>query len=203
MAMTEEDPDLLGGISIGGGISFGRAARAKDREIEAFEATDEQGVAPEALWAAMRRSAAAVTVVTAAGEDGFAGITVSAFCLVSLEPPLVLVCLHADSQALDAIAASRAFAVTVLDGRQEFLAETFAGRAPRPDALFSTVRYRTALTGAPILDGGLAWLDCRLHATYPGGDHQIVVGQVVAAGVVGQQDDPLLYFGSQYRRLAP
>lgn len=198
-----EEPPAPGGASIGGGISFGRAARAKDRDVEAIEAADEQGVDAEALWATMRRAAAAVTVVTARGDEGYTGITVSAFCLASLEPPLALACLHAGSQALDAIEASGAFAVTVLSGRQEFLAETFAGRAPRPDPLFSSIRHRTLLTGSPILEGGLAWLECRLHAFYPAGDHTIVVGKVVAAGVAGDQDDPLLYFASQYRRLAP
>jgi flavin reductase (DIM6/NTAB) family NADH-FMN oxidoreductase RutF len=189
--------------SIGGGISFGRAARARDRDVEDLEVAAEQGVGAEALWATMRRTAAAVTVVTSRGDDGYAGITVSAFCLVSLEPPLVLACLHGGSQVLDAIASSGAFAVTVLGGRQEFLAEMFAGRAPRPDPAFSAIRHRTLVTGAPVLDGGLAWLDCRVHATFPGGDHTIIVGAVLAAGVAGGQDDPLLYFASQYRRLAP
>jgi flavin reductase (DIM6/NTAB) family NADH-FMN oxidoreductase RutF len=199
--MTQDD--WRGDISMRGGISIGRAARARDRDVEAFEAADEDGVEVEALWATVRRLASAVTVVAARGDEGFAGITVSAFCLVSLEPPLVLACIHAGSAALDAIEASGAFAATLLGGRQEFLAETFAGRAPRPDPSFGAIRHRVALTGAPILEGGLAWLDCRVEATYPGGDHAIVVGRVVAAGVAAGQDDPLLYFASQYRRLAP
>ena len=105
--------------------------------------------------------------------------------------------------AFVACTASGAFAATLLGGRQEFLAETFAGRAPRPDPSFAAIRHRFAVTGAPILEGGLAWLDCRVEATYPGGDHTIVVGRVVAAGVAADQDDPLIYFASQYRRLAP
>jgi len=114
-----------------------------------------------------------------------------------------LVCIHEQSQVLDAIIAGGAFAITALSSRQELLAEMFAGRAPRPDPSFSTIKHRVASTGAPILAGGLAWLDCRLHQVYPGGDHTIFLGTVVAAGVVASQDDPLLYFGSQYRRLAP
>jgi flavin reductase (DIM6/NTAB) family NADH-FMN oxidoreductase RutF len=198
---TEEEPTRPG-ISLGGGISIGRAARARDRDVEAIEVADERGVGAEALWAAVRRAAAAVTVVAARDDEGFVGITVSAFCLVSLDPPLVLACVHEGSQALGAILAGGAFAVTVLGGRQEFLAEAFAGRAPRPDPSFSAIPHRTLVTGAPVLAGGLAWLDCRLHASYPGGDHTIVVGRVVAAGVAGEHDDPLLYFASQYRRLA-
>ena len=151
----------------------------------------------------MRRCAGAVTVVTARGDEGYLGITVSAFCLVSLEPPLALVCIRQHSQVLDAIRASTAFAVTILSGRQELLAEMFAGRAPRPDGSFSGISYHTLLTGAPILDGGLAWLDCRLDQAHHAGDHTIFVGRIVGAGVAAEQDDPLLYFGSQYRRFAP
>ena len=188
--------------SIRGGFSVGRAARAKDRDLEQTAAADDSGVGGEALWASMRRFAAGVTVVTAVGEEGYLGITVSAFCLASLEPPLVLASINQHSQALEAIQASGAFAVTILGSRQELIAEMFAGRAPRPATDFSDLPHHSLLTGAPILSGGLAWLDCRLQQAISAGDHTIVLGLVVAAGAAAQ-DDPLLYFGSQYRRLMP
>lgn len=188
--------------TIQGGISFGRAARARDRAVEGLEVADAAGVPADALWAAMRRASAAVSVVTARGDEGLLGITVSAFSLLSLDPPLVLACIHAASPILDAVAASGAFALTILSGRQELLAEMFAGRAPRPDPAFGAIPHRVAATGAPLLEGGLAWLDCRLQQSFPGGDHTILVGMVVAAGVAADRDDPLLYFASQYRRLA-
>ena len=201
--MSEEDRSQRSG-SIQGAFSVGHTARAKlDRQIERLEVIAEDGVGQDPLWETMRRFAAGVTVVTAVGDEGYLGITVSAFCMVSLEPPLALVCIHEHSQILDAITASAAFAVTSLSSRQELLAEMFAGRAPRPDPAFSSIKHRTLVTGAPILQGGLAWLDCRLQQAYPGGDHTIFVGLVVAAGVAESQDDPLVYFGSQYRRLAP
>jgi flavin reductase (DIM6/NTAB) family NADH-FMN oxidoreductase RutF len=190
--------------SIQGALSFGRTARAKpDRPIEGLEVADESGVSSDALWSAARRFAAGVTVVTATSDEGYQGITVSAFSLVSLTPPLVLVCINEFSQLLDAIHSSGAFAATILSSRQELLAERFAGRAPRPDSNFSEIAHRTLLTGAPVFDGGLAWLDCRLQQVIPAGDHTIFLGTVVAAGVSEGQDDPLIYFGSQYRRLAP
>jgi flavin reductase (DIM6/NTAB) family NADH-FMN oxidoreductase RutF len=201
MASTEDSPQ--GGASIQGGFSFGRAARARDRDVAALDAADPAGVDRDSLWAAARRFAAGVAVVTAVGDAGYLGITVSAFSLVSLDPPLALVCIHAGSSMLDAIQSSGAFAMTILGGRQELLAEIFAGRAPGPDPSFSGLPHRTLLTGAPILEGGLAWFDCRLEQAHSGGDHTIFVGRVVAAGVAEGQDDPLLYFGSQYRRLAP
>jgi flavin reductase (DIM6/NTAB) family NADH-FMN oxidoreductase RutF len=196
-------PDDKGGGTIGGGFSIGRAARAKDRDLEPIEAADNSGVDGDSLWAALRRFAAGVTVVTAVDDEGYLGITISAFCLVSLDPPLVLACIHADSQLIDAIPAAGAFAITILSSRQELIAEIFAGRAPRPDSAFSSIPHYTLSTGAPILAGGLAWLDCRLQQALPAGDHTIFLGTVVAAGAAEGRDDPLLYFGSQYRRLSP
>ena len=191
--------------SIQGVFSIGHAARAKaERWIEGREVVAEGGIDQEALWATLRRLAAGVTVVTAVGDGGaYVGITVSACCLVSLEPPLVLVCLHTGSQVLEAILVQRAFAVTVLSSHHELLAEMFAGRAPRPDPAFSRIKHRALVTGAPILEDGLAWLDCRLWQATPAGDHMILIGTAVAAGVTAGQDDPLVYFGGQYRRLAP
>jgi flavin reductase (DIM6/NTAB) family NADH-FMN oxidoreductase RutF len=202
--MSSTDDTSHSSSSIQGALSFGRTARAKpDRTIEGLEVADESGVSSDALWSALRRFPAGVTVVTATSDEGYQGITVSAFSLVSLTPPLVLVCINEFSQLLDAIQASGAFAATILSGRQELLAERFAGRAPRPDSSFSDIAHRTLLTGAPVFEGGLAWLDCRLQQVIPAGDHTIFLGTVVVAGVAEGQDDPLIYFGSQYRRLAP
>jgi flavin reductase (DIM6/NTAB) family NADH-FMN oxidoreductase RutF len=202
MPTTDDTPDSR--ISIQGALSFGHTARAKpERQIEGLDAADEAGVDSDALWSAARRFAAGVTVVTATGDEGYLGITVSAYSLVSLAPPLVLVCINEFSQLLDAIQASGAFAATILSSRQEVLAERFAGRAPRPAGDFSDIPHRTLLTGAPVLEGGLAWLDCRLQQTIAAGDHTIFLGTVVAASVAEGRDDPLVYFGSQYRRLAP
>ena len=191
--------------SIHGVFSSGRTARAKsERLIEGLEVVDEAGVAEDAVWATMRRYAAGVTVVTAVEDGAYIDITVSAFCLVSLNPPLILVSLHEGSQVLDAIqAGDGGFAVSLLSGRQELLADMFAGRAPRPDPAFRTIPHRTIVTGAPVLTEGLAWLDCRLSTATPAGDHMLILGNVVAIGVHEGSDDPLLYFGSQYRRLAP
>jgi flavin reductase (DIM6/NTAB) family NADH-FMN oxidoreductase RutF len=202
MPSADDIPDS--GSSIQGALSFGRAARAKpERQIEGLEVADESGVSSDALWSVARRFAAGVTVVTAIGDEGYLGITVSAFSLVSIEPPLVLACVNEFSQLLDAIQSSGAFAATILSSRQELLAERFASRAPRPDNSFSDIPHRTLLTGAPVLDGGLAWLDCRLQQAIPAGDHTIFLGAVVAAGVAARHDEPLIYFESQYRRLAP
>jgi 3-hydroxy-9,10-secoandrosta-1,3,5(10)-triene-9,17-dione monooxygenase reductase component len=190
--------------SLRGVFSRGRAARAKaNRSIEALEVVDATGVDRDTLWATLRRLAGGVTVVSAIGDDGYLAITVSACCLVSLTPPLFLVSLHNESSVLEAIGGGSGFAVSMLSGRHELLADAFAGRAPRPDGRWSRIHHRTAVTGAPMLSDALAWLDCRLWQQVAAGDHTLLIGLVVAASVTAEQDDPLLFFGSQYRRLAP
>ncbi|HET9223140.1 MAG TPA: flavin reductase family protein, partial [Roseiflexaceae bacterium] len=162
MSSTDDTP--RGSISFQGALSFGHTARAKpERQIEGLDVADEAGVSSDALWSAARRFAAGVTVVTATSDEGYLGITVSAYSLVSLAPPLVLVCINEFSQLLEAIQTSGAFAATILSSRQELLAERFAGRAPRPASDFGDILHRTLLTGAPVLEGGLAWLDCQLQ----------------------------------------
>lgn len=140
-----------------------------------------------------------VTVVTTSTEEGLHGLTVSSFATVSLRPPLVLVCIEQGTQSEALIAKAGAFGVSVLAEPQEFLSERFAGHAPLVDANFSGVPYHIRATGAPLLDGAIAWFDCRVHATYNGGDHAIFVGRVVAAEE--GEGAPLLYYGREYHTL--
>lgn len=137
---------------------------------------------PEAVRAVLAHRAAGVAVVTARLDDELHGLTVSAWCSVSLTPPLVLACVEQVTSTHALIAASGAFAVTMLARAQEFLADRFAGRAIPVGPTFAGVPYRTAVTGAPLLEGGIGWLDCRVAAMYPAGTHSIVLGEVVACG---------------------
>ncbi|MDQ2784642.1 MAG: flavin reductase family protein [Chloroflexota bacterium] len=164
-----------------------------------MDATDAAGFDGEAFGRAVGRFAAGVTVVTTQSALGLRGITASSFSFVSLAPPLVLVCIVATSSFVPTIAESGAFAVNVLPEDDEFLADRFANRAPLVNATFSGLPHRTAITGAPLLRDAVAWFDCRLHATYPGGDHQIFVGEVVAFGE--GDGEPLLVYRSRYARL--
>jgi flavin reductase (DIM6/NTAB) family NADH-FMN oxidoreductase RutF len=148
---------------------------------------------------AVGRFAAGVTVVTTTSARGLRGITASSFSFVSLAPPLVLVCIVAGSSFVPTIEESGAFAVSVLPEDDEFLADRFANRAPLVTATFGGVPYRTVVTGAPILRAAIGWFDCRLHATYAGGDHRIFVGEVLACGE--SDGEPLLYYRSRYARL--
>jgi flavin reductase (DIM6/NTAB) family NADH-FMN oxidoreductase RutF len=139
-----------------------------------------------------------VTVVTTTHEGQLRGITVSAFASVSLDPPLVLICLANESESKEWIAESGVFAVNILSDEQEFLAERFAARAPIVNARFDGVSYLKAITGSPILDGIVAWYDCRVEAAHDGGDHTIFIGRVETIGFGAEGKQPLVYFANRY-----
>jgi 3-hydroxy-9,10-secoandrosta-1,3,5(10)-triene-9,17-dione monooxygenase reductase component len=145
--------------------------------------------------------ASGVTVVTTVQGDRLKGITVSAFSEVSIDPPLVLICIanEADSRAL--LETSKVFAVNILSDDQEFLSERFAARAPLVNDRFEGVPYQTAVTGSPILDQSIAWYDCRVDSVIDGGDHAIFIGRVEAIGFGDEARRPLLYYANQYTRL--
>jgi flavin reductase (DIM6/NTAB) family NADH-FMN oxidoreductase RutF len=160
-----------------------------------------------AMRALRRRWASGVALVLARDSDGdgdgFRGATVAALSFVSLAPPLVLVCLETEARTTALAIATGAFAVSILDGRHELTADRFAGRGPQVDAALSGVPHTLAPSGLPVLAGALAWLDCRVTAVHPGGDHRIIVAAVVAADLGPAADDPLLFFDGRYRALDP
>jgi flavin reductase (DIM6/NTAB) family NADH-FMN oxidoreductase RutF len=145
--------------------------------------------------------ASGVTAVTTVLEGRLRGVTVSAFTSVSLDPPLVLISLANENTSCEMIAASGIFAVNILSEEQEFLSERFAARAPLVNERFDGVPFHFEATGAPILEGCVAWYDCRVAATYRGGDHTLFVGRVEANGLGDESRRPLLYFANRYAHL--
>lgn len=145
--------------------------------------------------------ASGVTVVTTRDREGQPrGLTATSVCLVSLDPPLLLVCIDHGADCHEAFCTAEAFAVHLLREGQETLSRRFA----RKDSLkFEGVSHRQGVMGAPILADVLASVECRVHARYPGGDHTIVVGEAVHSIVTtpGEAGDPLLYFRGSYARL--
>ena len=148
-----------------------------------------------------RRWASGVAVVTTADTGGYRGTTVSAVTPVSLEPPLLLVCLERGGRLAELIPQTGVFAVSLLDRGQEFLAERFAGRAPIPDPRLTGVPHAVAANGCPVLGGSLAWVACRVGAVHDGGDHLIVVGAVEESWLGPDTDDPLLTYEGRYRSI--
>lgn len=144
--------------------------------------------------------ATGIAVITAQPADGHpVGVTVNSFSSVSLDPPLVLYCLGKASQSFDALAAAPGFAVNVLAEDQTELSVRFS-RSALQDR-FAGLSVTAGVTGAPILDGCLATLDCTREAVRDAGDHIIVIGRVRA--LASREGRPLLYFRGAYAELAP
>lgn len=141
--------------------------------------------------------ASGVTVVTTCHEGFCHGITVSAFCSLSLVPPLVLICIDQRNTSHQLIADAGIFAVNLLAADGELLSRHFASREPDK---FAKVAHHFGEIGAPLLDDAMATLECRVVERYPGGDHSIFVGEVLSSSA-REDVEPLLYFRGGYRQL--
>jgi len=153
----------------------------------------------DAFKEAMAALPAGVVVVSAGDADGVRGLTASTFTSVSLEPPLVLVCLDRLTRTRDAIAASGLYNISVLERSQEFVAERFAGRAPLVGPAWRDVPHDLGASGLPVVRGCVAWFECVLRDLYPAGDHEIAVGEVTAAG--RGPGEPLVLWDRAFWRL--
>ncbi|MGJ5760145.1 flavin reductase family protein [Streptomyces galbus] len=173
-----------------------------------------EGVSNDEFRAAMSRLAGGVVLVTAQeppldpgdpsaprGED--VGMTATAFVSVSLEPPLVMVSLREGSRMDDLLAEQPLWAVSVLSESQRHIAGRFAMKGRISDRLlFEDIPYvRGEATGAPLVGGALATLECRTEQVVAAGDHTLVIGRVLTAGVPSAEGGPLLYFRGRYRQL--
>jgi flavin reductase (DIM6/NTAB) family NADH-FMN oxidoreductase RutF len=134
----------------------------------------------------MGQFASGVAVVTTRDSERLAGLTVNAFASVSLEPPLVLICIDLQSHVLATLRTSGTFVVNILTSEQEHLSRCFASSSQERYEHFCCASYHTAATGSPVLDDALAFIDTRIVAEYPGGDHAIFLGQVIAMGTHSQ-----------------
>ena len=144
------------------------------------------------------RFATGVTVLTVRDPSGRpCGMTASSLASVSLEPPLVSVCIDHEAELHDLIAAASEFVVNVLESGQEELARRFS---LTHDDRFDGVGYHLGPDGQVLLDGALAHIECERFAAYPGGDHTIIVGRV--AGGDTREGRPLVYFRGGYTALA-
>ncbi|GLV56811.1 flavin reductase [Dictyobacter sp. S3.2.2.5] len=155
------------------------------------------GVAHSDFRLALGHFASGVTVITTQHQGQLHGTTVSSFCSLSLNPPLILVGIDLNAAIHDLIIGSEVFAVNILAEHAEDLSRHFGRRIPDK---FSTIAHHYGQLGVPLLDGALTTLECRLVARYPGGDHSIFVGEVVSTAIQPQHQ-PLLYYRSKYGRL--
>jgi len=152
---------------------------------------------PDFLRHVAGQFATGVTVVTSNESDGTpCGLTANSFTSVSLDPPLVLICLAQDSNSYDCILESGRFAVNILGAESAEIADRF-WRMDR-ERRFEGLKWYTRETGAPILEQALGFLDCTVTATHPAGDHTIILGQVAECDF--REGEPLIFQGGVYRK---
>jgi flavin reductase len=163
---------------------------------------EERGSGAEALKEAMRHFPTGVTVVTSGREESAEGMTANAVLSVSLDPPLFLVSVHKEARLCPLIHAEGYFAASILADDQEGLSRLFAspersGGLPALKALGGGY----GATGAPLAAGALAVVECELEAVYPGGDHDLFLGRVVAVKLGDTRKGPLVYHEGGYPTL--
>ncbi len=151
----------------------------------------------DSFRAVLGRFASGVTVVTALDRSGHdQGMTVSAFCSLSLDPPLILFCVDHTASMYESLKTVPGFIVNILSENQEPLARRFSG--PDPNR-FDGIGFARGVSGVAILDDVLGYLECKRVAVHPGGDHSIYVGEVEVAR--SKEGRPLLYYRGGYAQL--
>ena len=146
--------------------------------------------------------ATGVSVVTMVGESGPRGLTANAISALSLDPTLFLVCVDVGATSYPVIDQAGKFAINLLAEDQEDVSNFFAGTTPADNPM-GEIEYHMSDLGSPLIEGSLAWLDCRTHSILEGGDHKIFVGEVAGCEIVRPDADPLLFFRGRYRGIRP
>ncbi|HZR84794.1 MAG TPA: flavin reductase family protein [Candidatus Binatia bacterium] len=148
----------------------------------------------------MGHFATGVTVITTHdGHGKLTGLTANAVASVSLEPPLVLVCVDKSAESYPSFDASKVFTINILSEQQEAISRRFAKSGGDK---FTGVGYRLGSNGAPLLVDSLAWLECEVRHAFDAGDHTIYVGEATGVAVADGEPDPLLFFRGGYRNIA-
>ena len=136
-------------------------------------------------------------ITTHDGNGDFHGLTANALCSVSLEPPLLLCCVDKSAESHSCFSTAKVFVVNVLSTAQEVLSRRFAKSGGNK---FDGVGYRLERTGAPVLDGSVAHIECEVRQEVDAGDHTIYLGEPIEMSM-DTETDPLLYFRGGYRNL--
>jgi flavin reductase (DIM6/NTAB) family NADH-FMN oxidoreductase RutF len=142
------------------------------------------------------RFATGITVATTRIGDELHGMTANAVTSLSLDPPLVLLCVDKRAGFLIPLKESKIFALNILGEEHEHHSRHFAQKGPKA---FTDWNAAVGATGAPILKDALAWVDCKVADILPGGDHEIFIGEIISGDC--RDGRPLLYFGGNYAQL--
>lgn len=155
----------------------------------------------ELVRQAMRHWASGVAVVTSRAGDIRHGMTVNSFTSVSLDPPIISLSLAHQTRTIALIRETGSLAVTFLSAEQQSISEIFAGRTPEDADRFAGLETYTLISGAPLLAGGLAALDCKVIFQYPMATSTLFLAEVLAVSHL-REGQPLIYFNRGYQRLA-
>jgi flavin reductase (DIM6/NTAB) family NADH-FMN oxidoreductase RutF len=159
-------------------------------------AVSDHALSPDAFRSVISHFASGVTVITTARDRAWYGTTASAVTSLSLEPPMILVCLNRSSSTGRSVRASRRFAVNILSEDQEHLAERFARKGSDK---FDGVEARTAPSGLPLLERAVAHLECRVTEEVAAATHDVLLAEVTASSAAGGA--PLAYYRGRFGRL--
>lgn len=159
---------------------------------------------PEEMRKTMRLWASGVVIVCSAFENMRNGMTVSAFSSITLDPPLILVCLNNNTSTLQLIRQSKTFSVSILGEDHLDISKQFSGEKKLPEGKdrFHNIETFTSKTGSPIITESIAWLDCTVTQLSDMSTHVIVGGSVINTGQTGHAAKPLLYYDRNYRRMS-
>jgi len=162
--------------------------------------TDQTAVDQRLFRDVMGTFATGVTVVTLNVDGEPRGMTANAVVSLSLDPPLVVVCVQESGSMHELFERADSFGVNILASDQQPISDLFASHGV-PDELMGGFAYRAGATGVPLLDGALAHAECRITERLPGGDHTIVIGEAVDVAFGAQDAAPLLFHRGRYRLL--
>ncbi|HEX2981091.1 MAG TPA: flavin reductase family protein [Anaerolineaceae bacterium] len=165
-----------------------------------MEQTESSMELSENVRRVMRRWATGVSVVTSRHGDLRHGMTVNSFTSISLDPPLVSVTLANDTRTFGLVTHSGVLGITFLREDQQEISDRFAGRMAEDEDRFAGLETFILLTGAPLLAGSLAYLDCRVVFTYPMPTSTLLIAEVVATRL-STGTRPLIYYNRSYPRL--
>jgi N-acetyl-1-D-myo-inositol-2-amino-2-deoxy-alpha-D-glucopyranoside deacetylase len=189
--------DLFAGLT----AADGGPLLPADADASTAASTAASTVGPDRFRDVLGRFVTGITVMTTVVDGVPHGMTASSVASVSLDPPLVLVCVDRAAAMADEVVAGGVFALSFLASDQDELSATFADPArPGGHAQFRGVSHRVEVTGSPVLEGAVAWVDARIHGVHDGGDHIIVVGEVVDLGHDPERR-PLAYHAGTYADL--
>jgi flavin reductase (NADH)/flavin reductase len=176
--------------------------------LNAVQTNGTSTVVPETIATAdfckgMRQLAGACVVIASGDDHERAGLTATAVCSITADPPRLLICVNRNVRANEVIKRAGAFSINVLCGDQEAVAKRFAGMVEGVfgEARFVEGQWQTGVTGVPVFDDALVSFECRLAELIPASTHDMFIGEVV--GLAGQQgaSGPLVYFNSQFAAL--